>query len=55
MSLRQGDLASVVTEVEFGGVATQMSLAQMVIGADHATLEDREEVLGGVGMVAVAL
>lgn len=27
-----------------------MSLAHVVIGADHATLEDREEVFGGVGV-----
>jgi hypothetical protein len=28
-----------------------VSLAHVVIGADHAALEDREEVFGGVGVL----
>jgi hypothetical protein len=32
----------------------QMRFAHVVIGADHATLEDRKEVLDGVGVSLVS-
>jgi hypothetical protein len=34
----------VVAKIELTAVAAQVSLAHMVVGADHATLEDGEEV-----------
>src|SRR3546814_9075450 len=39
-----------IAEVEFGQVAVHVGLAHMMIGADHAALQDREEVFSGVGM-----
>jgi len=32
--------ATIVTEIELGQVAVQMSLAAMLVNADHAALED---------------
>src|SRR3546814_19643184 len=43
-------VAGVVTEIKFGGVAGKVRLAHVVIGADDAALEDREEVFGGVAV-----
>lgn len=40
--------AAIVTEIELGKVAVQMSLAAMLIDANHAALEDREHVLNRV-------
>ncbi len=36
--------AGVVAKIELTAVAAKVSLAHVVIGADHATLEDAEEV-----------
>ena len=47
-ALAIGDRAGVVTEVEFAGVAAKVRFADMVIHADDAALEDREEVFDGV-------
>lgn len=44
--------AGVVAQIEFAAVAVQMGRAQMVIGADHAALENREEILCAIGMPA---
>src|SRR3546814_18479164 len=44
------NVAGVVTEIKFGGVAGKGRLAHVVIGADDAALEDREEVFGGVAV-----
>lgn len=43
-------LAGVVTEVELGAVAMQMLLADVVIGADDAALQEAEEAFHGVGV-----
>ena len=43
--------AGVVAEIELRRVAMQVALAKVVIGADHATLEDRKEVLDRVAVV----
>ena len=40
--------AAVVTEVEFRQVAVEVSLAAMLIDADHAAFEHREHVLDSV-------
>ena len=40
----------VIAEVEFGQVAVQMVMGAMLVNALHATLEDREEALDGIGM-----
>ena len=40
--------ASIVTEVELAAVAAKVRLAHVVISADHAALEDREEVFSSV-------
>ena len=42
--------AGVVTEIELRRVAVQVALAKVMIGADHATLEDRKEVFDGVAV-----
>jgi len=36
--------------IKLAAVAMQMGLAHVVIGADHAALEDREKILGGVAV-----
>jgi len=43
-ALRIGHKASLVAEVELGTVTGKVRLAHVVIGADHAALEDREEI-----------
>src|SRR3546814_17525868 len=48
------DLAGVVTEIKLGTVAGQMGFAHVVIGSDHAALEDREEVFDRVGVLDAA-
>jgi hypothetical protein len=47
-------LAGVVAKVELCGVAGKVRFAHVVIGADHATLEDREEVFDRVAMLETA-
>jgi hypothetical protein len=47
-------LAGVVAEVELGGVSSKVRLAHVVIGADHAALEDRKEVLDRVAVLEPA-
>ena len=42
--------AGIITEIELRRVAMQVGLAQVVIGADHAALEDGEEVFDRVGV-----
>jgi hypothetical protein len=43
-----------VAKIELGKVAVHMGSAHVVIGADDAALEDGEEILGGVAVIAVA-
>ena len=47
-------IAGVVAQIELGTVAAKVRLAHMVIGADHAALENREEVFGGVAVLEAA-
>jgi len=44
-------LAGVVAQIELRTVAAKVGFAHVVIGADHAALEDGEEVFSGVGVV----
>ncbi len=46
--------AGVVAKVELAAVAAKVRFAHVVIGADHAALEDREEILGGVAVLEAA-
>ena len=50
-AFRVGQFAGVVAKVELGTVAAKVSLAHVVIGANHTALEDGEEVFSGVGVV----
>jgi hypothetical protein len=52
-ALAIAEVFDVVTKIELGGVAVQMALSHVVIGADHAALEDRKEVLDRVGVVVL--
>jgi hypothetical protein len=47
-------VAGVVAQIELAAVAAKVGFAKVVIGADHAALEDREEVFGGVGVLEAA-
>lgn len=49
-----GRRAVIVAEVELGGVARKVRLADMVINADDAALEDRKEVLDRVRVLLAA-
>ena len=49
-----GQFAGVVAQIELGAVTAKVGFAHVVIGADHAALEDREEVFGGVGVLEAA-
>src|SRR6185437_15364137 len=42
--------AAVISEIKFREVAVQVSLAAMLVGAEHAALEHREHVFDGVGV-----
>ena len=44
-------LAGVVAKVELPAVAAKVRFAHVVISADDAALEDREEVFGGVAVL----
>ena len=46
--------AGVVAEVELPAVAAKVGFREVVIGSDHATLEEGEEVFGGVGVLEAA-
>ena len=51
VALAVGDLegsAAIVAEIELGKVAMQVSLAAMLIDADHAALEHGKDILNGV-------
>ena len=50
-ALAIGHAASVVAQIELAAVAAKVSLAHVMIGADHAALENGEEVFGGVAML----
>ena len=52
LAVRHG--ARIVAEIELAAVTAQVGFAHVVIGADHAALEDREEVFGRVGMLEAA-
>ena len=43
-------LAMVVSKIEFGSVALQVGGTAMLVHAVHASLKNREEVFGGIGM-----
>jgi hypothetical protein len=53
-ALSIGHVAGVVAQIELGTVAAKVSLAHVVIGADHAALEDGEEVFSGIGVLEAA-
>ena len=46
-----GDGAGIVTEVKFSTVARQVRFAHMVIGSDHAALQNGKEVFNRVAML----
>jgi hypothetical protein len=46
--------ARVVAEIELCGVAAKVRFREVVIGSDHAALEDRKEVFGGVAVLPTA-
>src|SRR5205807_5636975 len=46
--------AGVVAEIKFGRVAVQVPLMAMLVNADHAALEHREEALNGIGVCGSA-
>jgi len=46
--------AVTVPKIELGKVAMQMPLRTMLVDADHATFEDREETFDGVGVRVAA-
>src|SRR5690606_17854154 len=48
------DGAGVVSKIEFGTVTAKVRFAHVVVGADHAALEDGEEIFGGVGVLEAA-
>ena len=50
-ALAVSQLAGVVAEIEFAAVPRQMGFAHVVIGADHAALEDRKEVFDRVAVL----
>ncbi len=53
MALGVGDFerrATIVAEIELGKVAMQVSLAAMLIDADHAALEHGKDVLNRIGV-----
>ena len=49
-----GDRARVVAQVKFSAVAAKVRFAHVVIGTDHAALEDRKEIFSGVAVLEPA-
>jgi len=47
-------VAGVVAQIELGAVAAKVCFTHVVIGADHAALEDGEEIFGGVAVLEAA-
>ena len=47
-------LAGVVAEIELCGVAAKVRFREVMVGADHAALEDREEVFDRIGVLEAA-